>query len=646
MPTAFRELITYPNLLPFEMTEDNIDRFVGSLAASGVTHAQVNQLPFAMHPEGLAQPENVYLWFANFGPSLDLFVQSELNRGLYPEFYLEKNCECLLRFAAAARRHGVKPVLFLREPTFVPERFFARHPRLRGARVDNPVCSLRPVYALCVDRPEVQEHYRQMMAAMMHLVPDLAFATVFTSDSASGFDYNDLYAGPNGAGFNRAVPVEERICNFLTVLRDAGRTVNPDFIADLNCGITPDLRQRLVPLLPDGVTLSVYGLYDMQGGLEEYWGYFQYRMQITALDRQDAFQKRRQDIQERITLCATGGRDPICHVELPNYDWPRPLRYVPIPFDVCTLMKTYHELGARRLALWGAVNGPKDIAWEINRETMNRLNADITADPEKLITDIASKWVGSELAPSLVEAWRLCGRAWSEKPLPSFGIGSQKAALPGPLVPDLTAITREEEAYYMTTGLADLRNIQGVGYFIPIEARESDREYVLRELYERRQFAWFQQAMAILDQAIQQASDPARAVIQQQRDYLHVAYLTQRSTYNWYEAGSYLLPGEGTMRPRAFQAIIDDEIAVTNALIGLLDGRAGAFLKLGPSRYMTYEPSPDIVEQLRRRLVVMQSHREDPVRELSDRLAHMKAYSRKMIYDGEDRFSALTAETV
>ena len=157
---VLKTIYSYPGLLPFEPNEENANRMMASLAEAGVTHVQINHLPDMMHPEQLAQPDNVYLAFANFGPPLDLYVSSRINYGLWPEMYLDRNQACLKRFAAAARKHGIKPILYLCEPRFVPERFFQKNPTLRGPRVDNPTCSTTPLFALCTDMPEVKEHYR------------------------------------------------------------------------------------------------------------------------------------------------------------------------------------------------------------------------------------------------------------------------------------------------------------------------------------------------------------------------------------------------------------------------------------------------------------------------------------------------------
>lgn len=623
---AFESVVCYPNALPFEPTEANVDAFVATLAAAGVTHVQINYLPDSLHPEQLNQPDNVYLWFASFGAPLDLFVSSSLNRGLYPEMYLERNRHILLRFAAAARRHGLKPLLYLCEPRFVPERFFQKHPTLRGPRVDNPVCSKTPLYALCTDRPEVLAHYRELMTQMMDLVPDLALATIFTSDSGAGFDYNpDTYAGPNGAGFNRRIPLEKRVSRFLTTLLEAGRTRNPKFTVHLTSGFPPAIREEILAVSPPGVIGSVYGLYDWAGGLEEHWGYHQAiwgepgpKWNIRNLDRAAARADRFADMQERFQVAARGGRAPLVHTELPTTDYPRPLRYTPHPFETIRVAQDVARLGAKNIVLWGNINPPALVPHDVNAAAFRAINANITADPDAIVTEIAREWVGAKLAPTLVEAWRICDRAWTQRPLWNH-CGLQKPAWPGPLVPDVTALRPNETAYYQTIGLEDLERIQGIGYYIPYEPDERNRRFVLHELYEKQTLPGLEQAAALLA-----AHD--HPVFREQRDHIRCAWLYQRSHYNWYEAGSYLTPGHDPQPRRSFPAIVDDELAVTREFIALLDGRADRFLRLMATDTMPYNIGPSIVDQLRARIAVMEAHRLDPPRNLNEYLKPLHDY--------------------
>jgi hypothetical protein len=52
-----------------------------------------------------------------------------------------------------------------------------------------------------------------------------------------------------------------------------------------------------------------------------------------------------------------------------------------------------------------------------------------------------------------------------------------------------------------------------------------------------------------------------------------------------------------------------------------------------PSDYMTYEFGPGLVTQLKQRIPVMQAHRSDPPRSLSERLGKMRAYLKALAGD-------------
>ena len=635
--TAIPDLICYPNLLPFETTDANVDAFMRTMANAGVTHVQVNHLPDLMHPELLNQPDNVYLWFANFGPPLDLFFSSALNRGLYPEMYLERNRNVLLRFAGAARRHGLKPLLYLCEPRFVPERFFQKHPTLRGPRVDNPTCSRSPLYALCTDLPEVRAHYREMMAQVMELVADLSLVTIFTSDSGSGFDYNpDTYAGPNGAGFNQKFPLEKRVVRFLSLLCEEGRKKNPDFTVNLTSGFSPEWRAKILEAAPAGVVGSVYGLYDWEGGLEEQWGYHQAlwglpkaKWTVRTLDRAAAAADRVADMKARFDVAARGGKNPIVHAELPTTDYPRPLRYTPHPFETLRVMKDLVRIGVKRLAAWGVISPPELVPQDVNMEAMKAINADIAADPAAVVRAIAERWVGVRHAAALVEAWRLCDQAWTRRPLWNHN-GLPKQALPGPLVPDLTALKPEETAYFRTVALDDLEKIQGLGAFVRHEPDERTRDYVLHELYEKQTLAGLARAAESLEKEADGADAACAGILLRQREHVRFGYLIQRSHYNWYEAGRHIVPGADPGKGRSMPAIVDDEIANTREMIAVLEGRQNQFMRTMPSDAMTYEFGPGFTAHLKIRIGVMQKHRDDPSRSLTGALGKYHAYLKDM----------------
>jgi len=630
--SAIKKIVCYPNLLPFEPTEQNTNIFMEAMAETSVTHVQVNHLPDLMHPEHLHQPSNVYLWFANFGPPLDVFVSSKLNYGLWPELYLERNRRTLLRFADAAKRHGIKPVLYLCEPRFVPERFFDKHPTLRGPRVDNPTCSTAPLYSLCTDMPEVLDHYREMMAKMMDLVPELSMASIFTGDSGSSFDYNpDTYAGSNGAGFNRGIPLERRVARFLTVLLEEGKRKTPDFTVNLTSGISGEDRAKIFAIAPKGVLGSVYGLYDWTGGLEEMWGYHQAmwglpkaKWNIRNLDRVAAAKDRYDELKERFDVAAKGGREPIVHVELPTTDYSRPVRYTPHPFEVIRIMKDVVKMGGKNIALWGVISPKELVPYDVNAEALKKIIKDVKADPDKIVREIAEKWVGKKHASVLFDAWKKCDHTYIRRPL--WTIGLHKEAWPAPLVPDLTILTPEEMAYYRTPGGAELERISGKGWYLAQESDERNRDYVMEELYEKQTLPVLLDVADTLAKEAAKATGEAAKVLKNQSEHVRFAYLYTRTQYNWYDAARYLIPAENPRYGRTIQQIVDDEIKVTQETIALLDGHPDRFMRLMLSDHMCHEIGMGIVGQLKQRVVVMKAHRKDKARNLSKELRKMREY--------------------
>jgi hypothetical protein len=149
-------------------------------------------------------------------------------------------------------------------------------------------------------------------------------------------------------------------------------------------------------------------------------------------------------------------------------------------------------------------------------------------------------------------------------------------------------------------------------------------------LYENRTLAGLAQAVALLEQEIAAADPAPAAVLRRQRDHIQFGYLVQRSHYNWYEAGRYLVPGADPGSGRSMTEIVDDEIANTRAMIDLLDGRQARFVRTMHSDTMTYEFGPGFTGQLERRIAVMETHRLDRPRNLNDRLGKFQAYLRDM----------------
>ena len=165
-----------------------------------------------------------------------------------------------------------------------------------------------------------------------------------------------------------------------------------------------------------------------------------------------------------------------------------------------------------------------------------------------------------------------------------------------------------------------------MGCFIPFERDEQNRDYVLNEIYDKETLPGLEHAASLLEKASAIGSPETSAILTQQAEHIRFAWLFQRTNRNWYEAGQHLVQGVGANPRRPFAEIVDDEIDVTREMITLLEGRAERFIRSYPSDNMTYELGNGLVGQLRTRIEVMQSHRDDTPLPLGDRLEKVKAH--------------------
>src|SRR6185295_9916580 len=214
------------------------EQYVATLAESDFTHLEVNGLQAHMPFEDTVQSE-YYPQFYTYSPGFNHFVDTPLTQGIWPAHYLEANINHLVGLAALGRKYGLKPGVCMFEPRTLPERFFARYPTLRGARVDHPFRSRLPRYCLAQDHPVTKQHYRACIQGLMKHVPDLSYMSVWTNDSGAGFEHTgSLYVGRNGGPYmirewrnhdKVAQAAGESIVRYLRNLQSAAAELNPDF---------------------------------------------------------------------------------------------------------------------------------------------------------------------------------------------------------------------------------------------------------------------------------------------------------------------------------------------------------------------------------------------------------------------------------
>lgn len=434
------------------------EKYIKYCARIGVTHVEVNGLSYPMGIEEGVKGET-YQMFYTYCPALDQFVYSELNKGIYPYYYLSANLAYLKDNATLAVKYGLTPGLLCFEPRNVPEQLLEKYPMLRGCRVDHPFRSFKPRYNLTITHPRVLEHYAEMISKLLYEVPQLGFMSVWTNDSGAGYEHTkSLYVGRNGGAYlirewkndeEIARLAGENILRFLRTLRDAASKINPDF--------------RVVTRLE-----SFYGEH------ETVWAGLGNRIDV-----------------ETNTLLARGWDMPYSHPKYPElkevagslyHDYLDPkekvimreleskggevhyffshglmnmfesLIGVPFPWQTYKKLKSMKEVGVRLNLTQGGINPPDLVPYAINHEVFRKFFYNPDLDINETINDIARKWVGEKYYTKLVEAWKKIEEAILAYPIPNqlystFGFTWYRLWC-RPLVPNIEAIPESERAYY------------------------------------------------------------------------------------------------------------------------------------------------------------------------------------------------------
>lgn len=435
------------------------DTYVRRLAASGFTHIEVNGLAFPMALETGPKGE-VYPMFYTYCPALDQFVDSTLNRGLYPSYYLSANLAFLKRNAALARKYGLVPGLLCFEPRSVPEEFFARYPMLRGARVDHPFRSFKPRYTMTLAHPLVREHYAELVRALLLEVPDLGFLTIWTNDSGSGFEHTtSLYVGRNGGPYMiREWRDHEAIARvaggyalqFFRTLRDAARPVAPDFRVITRLESFMGEHETLWKGLGDGVEVETTSL--IARGWQMPYTHPRYPDSHTINGGtvfQLAFDERERTLMDDLRARASAAH---FYTAIGPHQIFAPLIGVPYPTLAYRRLELLHRNGVQTLSQIGGTCPPELVRFNVNHEILRRFQFDPGMDIETEVKRLAHAWAGDSSAAALVDAWRLAEEAILSFPnvctlYSTIGFAWYRLWA-RPFVPNIEAIPVDERAYY------------------------------------------------------------------------------------------------------------------------------------------------------------------------------------------------------
>lgn len=608
------------------------ERYVREYARLGFTHVEVNALagPF---PAECGVPGEFYPDFYTYAPALDQFVESGLNRGLYPREYLRANLDRLKANARLALKYGLTPGLLSFEPRSMPEVFFQKYPTLRGPRVDHPFRSFKPRYALTLAHPAARAHYAELLTNLMREVPWLEFMAIWSNDSGSGFEHTkSLYVGRNGGPYlvrewkdddEIAKVAAENIARFFRLLRDAGAAVNPRFRVVTRLESFYGERRHLWPLLGRGFDVEVNSL--LVSGWEMNYRHPVYpdvEVLNTAIHN-TLSPKEKAAARE---LAGRGGRSYFYHF-LASHANHEPLLGIPFPWLTYEKLAAASRLGIPTLAHMGGLHPPDKVPYAVNQEIFRAFQLDARLDIDQAVADVARRYVGPRRAAALVRVWRRTERAIRHfMPMSLYsGFGTVwNRLLVRPLVPDIERIPEGERAYYENVMVTPVHNPNKVDLGKDVLFDLITKDYA-RKAYRRiDRNVWGPLGLAIAlaererSRAAGRGETEAAAVFADQKTRLRALrglYETLRNAAVWIYAVREYQETRSAKRRAGCRALlremIDREIRNAREVVRLWKEAPAEWMMVsdfGETPFIYGENFPELLE---RKIALMERHRND-----------------------------------
>lgn len=241
---------------PYQDIEDFED-FVKKAKKVGATHINIsNSIPLAFWQYDT--PGDPYpAWYVMRGNLLKVFPPDPVAKHI-PKDYREKVIEVLEERCKILRKYDLKAYYNSSEPGVLPEAVFTEHPLWRGPKVDQPMRSNVPRWAPSIDNPEVQELYRKATAKMLKKFPEIDIFVMLTNDSGAGLGWSEgLYSGALGNTLYRDNTTTERIQFLFSAMKKGAEDAGVDI--DLRIRNTREkYPEKIAKQLSEGMAVENY----------------------------------------------------------------------------------------------------------------------------------------------------------------------------------------------------------------------------------------------------------------------------------------------------------------------------------------------------------------------------------------------------
>ena len=342
---------------------DSLDEFRAMAVfakAIGATHLDACQIEPSLWQWNQDRNDPYPNW-SMYRPTIFKFIVPDELKAYLPADYAARNLQRLRERAAVLKEFGLKSAFSGMEPAYLPEQAYLDHPEWRGPRCDQARRARTEYYAPCLDDPGMRAIYLRTVTQLCRICPFDRFE-LRSNDSGSGFCWvQTLYPGMNGPDRCWGGDMATRVVAFMSLLQSgAAQAGLPDTKVNIRAnfgGDGPAIRAALRPGQSiNNTTKDGTAAVCMIGFPNPFADYCAPIFAITRL----AF------VAEQLQRAQ----------EQPGYDWAIGLRS-PRELDLMKLLEKYVRtpIGRGPAARW------------------------------KAVAEVAAALVGSERADELVEAW-------------------------------------------------------------------------------------------------------------------------------------------------------------------------------------------------------------------------------------------------
>lgn len=573
---------------------DDYKRLAEKAIALGATHLSVSQIEPSLWMWDADRNDPYPNWSIE-RPSVFKFIVPEELKMYLPADYAQRNLERLVARAEILKEYGLRGTFDGMEPAYLPEQAYLDHPHWRGPRCDQARRARKEYYAPCIDDGEMYAIYVRTIKDLCKAAPFESF-NLLTNDSGSGLCWaSGLYPGKNGPSRCEDGFIGTRIIRFLDMFQKGAALAG--LKAEVNVWhIAEEDAVTAYPLLKDGQSVN------------NHTNSARFGKEVIG------FNARRADTANPVTLM------------------PRLVNYAEGLQNAQEHPQSHIEIGIR------------DINDKESFDFVTKYFGKVKPGPlgrYQILNDFARDLVGEDLAPKLSEMWEQIEKAihrfepyntgghifclgtvhqrWLTRPLVAF---------PGELRPEEKDYFRpfqfqaqgEENAddlmdlqanRWLGSYSADILYTMSMSKALPeiatavrlcaevIKALPSDHPYAARLCSIERRVKMY------------------RCIVRNAANVIGFQSILDRTDYNEIPADTSPVTREqGDIRLDKLNRIVRAEIDNTQEMLDLMDAEGDPMLYCSESEasesIMIY--GPEIANDLRRKISIMQAHRRDFLR--------------------------------